>query len=91
MMSVHEALEAWQAGKITAKRAMDLTDAAGLIELYDLARACDVEIQIDISDEEGIAAAARGETVDLDTAIKQIDAAIAEGLRARKDVNSTEG
>lgn len=55
MMSVHDALEAWQAGDITAARAMDLTGATDVVELYGLAQACDVEISLELSDAEAAA------------------------------------
>lgn len=55
MMSVHDALEAWQSGDITAARAMDLTGATDVVELYGLAQACDVEILLELSDEEAAA------------------------------------
>jgi hypothetical protein len=38
MMSVHDAVEAWQAGEITYRRATDLTGTASLLDLYALAR-----------------------------------------------------
>jgi hypothetical protein len=44
-MSVHDALEAWQAGEITARRAIALTGAEGLLDLYALAAECGVEIR----------------------------------------------
>ena len=52
MMTVHDALQAWQAGEITSRRAMVLTDTANLVELYALAEACDVEIRFALSDPE---------------------------------------
>ena len=45
MMSVHDALEAWQAGDIMASRAMRLTGAADIMELYAFAHDCDVAIR----------------------------------------------
>ena len=45
MMSVHDALEAWQAGEITANRAMRLTGAVDVMELYAFAHTCDVAIR----------------------------------------------
>ena len=48
MMSVHDALEEWQAGGITYRRAMDLTGTSSLLDLYALAEACDVEIGLDL-------------------------------------------
>lgn len=33
-MSVHDALEAWQSGEITAARAIALTGAEDLLDLY---------------------------------------------------------
>jgi len=44
-MSVHDALEAWQAGEITARRAIALTGAEGLLDLYALAAECGVAIR----------------------------------------------
>lgn len=52
MMTVHDALEAWQAGEITSRRAMVLTDTTSLVELYALAEACDVEIKVELSENE---------------------------------------
>jgi hypothetical protein len=52
MMSVHDALEAWQSGDITSRRAMDLTGASNVVELYGLAKACDVEIRLEMLDDE---------------------------------------
>jgi len=45
MMSVHDALEAWQAGEITAARAMRLTGAANVLELLAFAHQSGVEIR----------------------------------------------
>jgi hypothetical protein len=45
MMSVHDALEGWQTGEITAARAMQLTGATDVMELYAFAHECDVEIR----------------------------------------------
>ncbi len=56
MMSVHDALEAWQEGEITASRAMSLTGAINILELYGLAEACDVDIRLELNEAE-IAAA----------------------------------
>ncbi len=55
-MSVHDALEAWQAGEVTAARAMALTGAAGLLDLYALAEECGVEIRTALTPEERAAA-----------------------------------
>lgn len=52
MMSVHDALQAWQQGEITTSRAMTLTGAADVLELYGLADACDVEIRLDLNEAE---------------------------------------
>lgn len=52
MMSVHDALEAWQAGHITSRRAISLTGAADVVELYGLAQECDVEIRHELTDDE---------------------------------------
>ena len=46
MMSVHDALKAWQTGEITTIRAaMRLTGAADVMDLYAFARASGVEIR----------------------------------------------
>lgn len=55
MMSVHDALEAWQEGEITASRAMSLTGATNILELYGLADACDVDICIKLNEAEAAA------------------------------------
>ncbi|BDA85461.1 hypothetical protein Sa4125_30030 [Aureimonas sp. SA4125] len=52
MMSVHDALEAWQQGEITASRAMALSGAVDVLELYGLAAACGVDINLDMADGE---------------------------------------
>lgn len=52
MMSVHDALEAWQNGEITTSRAMALSGAQDIFELYALADACDVEIRLELTDAE---------------------------------------
>lgn len=52
MMSVHDALEAWQAGEITTSRAMALSGASDVLELYAFASACDVGIRLDPTPEE---------------------------------------
>lgn len=44
-LGVYEALEAWQAGEITFKRAMRLTGARDVMELVAAARSSGVEIQ----------------------------------------------
>jgi hypothetical protein len=49
MMSVHDALEAWQAGELTSKQAMDLTGAGNVVELYGMAQDCDVDIRVELS------------------------------------------
>ena len=43
MMSVHDALEAWDAGEITAARAMQLTGALDVMELRAFAHQCGIE------------------------------------------------
>lgn len=58
MMSVHDALEAWQQGEITASSAMALSGAKTVLELYGLAEACGVDINLDMSDGELRAASA---------------------------------
>ncbi len=45
MLSVHDAIEAWQSGDITSARAMQLTGAADVMDLYAFAHECDVEIR----------------------------------------------
>ena len=52
MMSVHDALEAWQQCEITASRAMALSGATDVLELYSLAEACGVDINLDMTDGE---------------------------------------
>jgi hypothetical protein len=44
MMSVHDALEAWQAGEMSAARAMRMTGAANVLELLAFAHQSDVAI-----------------------------------------------
>ena len=45
MMSVHDALEAWQAGDITGGRAMQLTGARDVMELHAFASQSGVPIR----------------------------------------------
>ena len=45
MMSVHVALEAWQAGEITSARAVELTSAEDVMELHAFAPRCGVDIR----------------------------------------------
>jgi hypothetical protein len=45
MMSVHDALEGWQAGEITAARAMRLTGAGDVLELYAFAHQSGVPVR----------------------------------------------
>jgi hypothetical protein len=49
MMSVHDALQAWQDGEITASRAMALSGAQDVLELYELAGNCGVEIRLELT------------------------------------------
>jgi hypothetical protein len=58
MMSVHDALEAWQAGDLSSKRAMALTSAENVLELYAFASTCGVEIRTQMTSAEQAAAAA---------------------------------
>lgn len=60
MMSVHDALEAWQAGEITAARAMELTGAEQVMELYAFAQQCDVPIRTGLLAREEAQAARAG-------------------------------
>lgn len=48
MMSVHDALAAWQSGDITAGRAMQFTGAADVMDLHAFAHASGVEIRKDL-------------------------------------------
>jgi len=61
MMSVHDALEAWEAGVITAARAMALTGASDAMELYAFAAQCGVDIRPSLlpREEESASAATR--------------------------------
>lgn len=52
MMSVHDALEAWQRGDISTSQAQVLSGAKNIIELYALADACDVDIRMEMDDRE---------------------------------------
>ncbi len=70
-MSVYDALAAWQAGDITAARAIALTGAEGLLDLYALASECDVDIRTQPTEAEravadAAAAAVRRVMADLD-------------------------
>lgn len=50
MVSVHDALQAWQQGEITTSRAMTLTGAADVLELNGIADACDLEIRLGLNE-----------------------------------------
>jgi hypothetical protein len=52
MMSVHDALEAWQNGEISTSRAMALSGGRDVLELYALAEACEVELRFELSEAE---------------------------------------
>ena len=45
MMSVHDALQAWQDGDVTAARAMRLTGAVDVMELHAFAATSGVEMR----------------------------------------------
>jgi len=45
MMTVHDALEAWDAGEITSARAMQLTGAQDVMELRAFAYQCGIELR----------------------------------------------
>jgi len=63
MMSVHDALEAWQAGEITSRKAMALTDATNVIELYAFASTCGVEIRRELTPAEVAASEAATQSI----------------------------
>lgn len=50
--TVKEVLTDWQAGAITARRAMALTGATDVLELYALMEIHDVETRYELSDSE---------------------------------------
>jgi hypothetical protein len=79
MMSVHDALEAWQSGEITSRRAMDLTGVSNLVELYGLAQACDVEIKLELSDDEKRTVEAAGAAIE--RAFARENAEPSEGMK----------
>lgn len=56
MMSIHDALQAWQDGEITASRAMALSGAADILEMYGIAESCGVEIRLDPRGDEALVA-----------------------------------
>ncbi len=56
MMSIHDALQAWQDGEITASRTMQLTGALDVLELYGLADACGVRIRLEPREDEAFVA-----------------------------------
>ena len=79
MMSVHDALEAWQSGEITYRRAMDLTGATNLVELYGLAQACDVEIKLEMNENERRTVEAVGASIQ--RALAMEDSEPSEGMK----------
>jgi hypothetical protein len=58
MMSVHGPLQAWQAGDLSSKRAMSLTGAENVMELYAFATTCGVAIRTQMTPSELAAAEA---------------------------------
>lgn len=52
MMSVHDALVAWQNAEIGASQAMTLSGANDIFELYALAETCGVELRFELSESE---------------------------------------
>jgi hypothetical protein len=46
MMTVHDALQAWQAGEITVAHAMSLTGAADVMELHAFSAQSGVDIRV---------------------------------------------
>jgi hypothetical protein len=71
MMSVHDALEAWQAGEITSKRAMALTDATSVLELYAFASTCGVVIRRELTTAEAAAAEAATHAINARTIVPE--------------------
>lgn len=67
-MSIHDALDAWQSGSITARRAMTLTGASDVLELYGLAEACGVETRFELSAKEKAAVERVGHAIDRELA-----------------------
>jgi hypothetical protein len=51
-MTIYEALAAWQAGDITARRGMTLTGAADVLELYALSELNGVATRLRLLDRE---------------------------------------
>ncbi len=64
MMSVHDAIEAWQSGDLTTARAMQLTGATDVMDLYAFAHECDVEVRTDLLPREEEQAALAIEFID---------------------------
>jgi hypothetical protein len=46
-MGVHEALEAWQQGEITYRRALRLVGVDTIADLYEAARSSGIDIRLD--------------------------------------------
>lgn len=63
MMSVHDALEAWQSGELSSRRAMALTGAENVMELYAFASTCGVAIRVTLTEAELAAAEAATQAV----------------------------
>lgn len=51
-LGVHEALEGWQAGEITYRRALRLLGVDTIADLYSAARSSDVAIRVGLTDAE---------------------------------------
>ncbi len=51
-MGVHEALEAWQQGEITYRRALRLVGVDTIADLYEAARSSGVDIRIEPTPQE---------------------------------------
>ena len=73
-MSTYEALEAWQAGEITASRAMVLTGANDLLDLHALAAECEVELRVELLPSEKVVVENAISAIDREIANENISA-----------------
>ncbi|MGO6692487.1 hypothetical protein ACCS54_19005 [Rhizobium johnstonii] len=81
----YEALKAWQDGKLSAEEAIRISKVEDVLELWELALGCGIDIKLAGGDRDHIAAVIKGhrqvqqgETVDINDIIFEMDLLLAE-------------
>lgn len=84
-MDWYEALKAWQDGRLPAEEAIRIAEVEDIFELWELALGCGIDIKLAGGDRNHIAAiirghrqVQRGETVDINDVILEVDLLLAE-------------